>query len=93
MADMASLQAIVHGRVQGVFFRAYVEETAERLNVTGYVCNRPGGLVEVIAEGEKPKLEKLLEYLKIGPPAAKVKEVLAKWGEYSGGFPNFRVKY
>ena len=93
MADMASLQAIVHGRVQGVFFRAYVEELAERLNLTGYVCNRPGSAVEVIAEGEKPKLEKLVEYLKIGPPAARVMEVIATWGEYSGGFSSFRVRY
>ncbi len=93
MADMASLQAIVQGRVQGVFFRAYVEELAERLNLTGYVCNRPGGAVEVIAEGEKPKLEKMVEYLKIGPPAARVLDVVANWGEYSGGFSSFRVRY
>jgi acylphosphatase len=93
MAEMASLQAIVHGRVQGVFFRAYVEELAERLNLTGYVCNRPGGVVEVIAEGEKPKLEKLVDYLKIGPPAARVMEVNTTWGEFSGGFSNFRVRY
>ena len=93
MADMASLLAIVHGRVQGVFYRAYVEELAERLNLTGYVSNRPGGAVEVVAEGEKQKLEKMVEYLKIGPPAARVKEVLATWGEYSGDFSSFRVKY
>jgi len=93
MTDMASLQAIVHGRVQGVFFRAYVEELAERLNLKGYVCNRTGGAVEVIAEGEKPKLEKLVEYLKIGPPAARVMEVIATWREYSGGFLSFRVRY
>jgi acylphosphatase len=93
MADMASLQAIVHGRVQGVFFRAYVEELAERLNLKGYVRNRTGGAVEVIAEGEKPKLEKLVEYLKTGPPAARVMEVIATWGEYSGGFSSFRVRY
>jgi acylphosphatase len=93
MADMASLQAIVHGRVQGVFFRAYVEELAERLNLTGYVRNGAGGVVEVTAEGEKTKLERLVEYLKIGPPAARVIEVNATWGEYSGGFSSFRVRY
>ncbi len=93
MAEMASLQAIVQGRVQGVFFRAYVEELAKRLNLTGYVRNRPGSSVEVIAEGEKPKLEKLVEYLKIGPPAARVMEVNTTWGEYSGGFSSFCVRY
>jgi len=93
MAEMASLQAIVSGRVQGVFFRAYVEELAERLNLTGYVRNRPGGAVEVVAEGEKPKLEKLVEYLRIGPPAAKVMEVNTIWGEFRGGFSSFHVRY
>jgi acylphosphatase len=93
MADMASLQATVHGRVQGVFFRAYVQETAERLNLTGYVCNRPGGVVEVKAEGEKPSLEKLVEYLRVGPPAAMVKDVLVNWGEYTGRFSNFRISF
>jgi len=64
MADMASLQATIRGRVQGVFFRAYVEAAAERLNLTGYVRNQPGGVVEVRAEGEKPNLEKMVEALK-----------------------------
>jgi len=93
MADMVSLQAIVHGHVQGVFFRGFVEELAERLNLTGYVCNRPAGVEEVVAEGEKPKLEKLVEYLKVGPPAARVMEVMTTWGEYSGGFSSFRIRY
>ena len=93
MADMASLRAIVRGHVQGVFFRAYVEELAERLNLTGYVRNQTGGVVEVIAEGEKAELEKLVEYIKIGPPAAKVEEVIATWGGYGGGFSSFRVRY
>ncbi|OGO19445.1 MAG: hypothetical protein A2Z15_03940 [Chloroflexi bacterium RBG_16_50_11] len=92
MAEMVSLHATVHGRVQGVFFRASVEERATQLNLTGYVRNRPGNIVEVRAEGEKSKLEKLVEYLKIGPPAARVKDVITIWGEYTGGFLNFRVR-
>ena len=43
MADLASLQATVRGRVHGVFFRAFVESRAEELNLTGYVRNRPDG--------------------------------------------------
>jgi acylphosphatase len=93
MADMASLQVIVYGRVQGVFFRAFVEGLAEQLRLTGYVRNRPGGAVEVRVEGEKSKLEKLADYLKKGPPAARVDEVKIDWVEYTGGFSNFRVRY
>jgi acylphosphatase len=92
MAEMASLQAFVHGRVQGVFFRASVESWAEQLNLTGYVRNRPGDVVEVVAEGEKTQLEKLLEHLKVGPPAARVDEVKPIWSEYKGEFDRFRIR-
>jgi acylphosphatase len=93
MAEMASLQATVRGRVQGVFFRTFVEELAEELNLTGYVRNRTDGVVEVRAEGEKQRLEKLLERLKAGPPAARVHNVVASWAEYSGNFSGFRIRY
>jgi acylphosphatase len=92
MAEKASLRATIQGRVQGVFFRASVEEWAIQLNLTGYVRNRPGNLVEVRAEGDKPNLEKLLEYLKVGPPAASVKDILTTWGEYTGSFSSFRIR-
>ena len=92
MAEMASLQAFVHGRVQGVFFRASVEGWAEQLNLTGFVRNRPGEVVEVVAEGEKPQLEKLVEHLKVGPPAARVDEVKTNWSQFKGEFDRFRIR-
>lgn len=92
MAEQASVHATIQGRVQGVFFRASVEDKALQLNLTGYVRNRPGNLVEVRAEGEKTNLEKLVEYLKIGPPAASVENVVVSWGEYSGSFASFRIR-
>jgi acylphosphatase len=92
MAEMASLHAVVQGRVQGVFFRASVEEQAKKLGLTGFVRNRPGNMVEVVAEGEKPGLEKLVAYLKIGPPAAIVKRVVTEWGEHTGHFPSFYIR-
>jgi acylphosphatase len=93
MADLASLQATVRGRVQGVFYRAFVETRAEELKLTGYVRNRPDGTVEVRAEGERQKLEKLVEHLKAGPPAAWVKEVVAAWAEYTGDYARFSARY
>jgi acylphosphatase len=92
MAEMASMQAFVRGRVQGVFFRASVESWAEGLNLKGYVRNLPGNVVEVVAEGEKPQLEKLAEHLKVGPPAAKVDEIKITWPEYKGEFTRFRIR-
>jgi acylphosphatase len=93
MADLASLRAIVHGRVHGVFFRDSVHRWAEQLSLTGCVCNLPDGTVEVRAEGERPKLERLVGYLKVGPPAAKVNDVIVDWAEYTGKYPGFSIRY
>ena len=94
MADLASLQAIVYGRVQGVYFRAFTSRHAVELGLTGYVCNLPDwkGL-EVQAEGERNKLERLIDHLKVGPPAAKVEKVVTNWSEYTGSYSNFKIRY
>jgi acylphosphatase len=92
MAEMASLKAFIHGRVQGVFFRASVGTWAEELNLSGYVCNRPGNIVEVVAEGEKSQLEKLAAYLKVGPPAARVDDIKLGWADFKGEFTNFQIR-
>jgi acylphosphatase len=92
-SNLASLQATVYGFVQGVFFRAFVSRQAKRLGVAGYVRNLPGGEVEVIAEGEKSKLEELVSHLKAGPPAARVERVVTNWAEYSGSYSGFSIRY
>ncbi len=89
----ASLRAVVRGRVQGVFFRDFVRRRAYQLNLKGYVRNLPDGGVELVAEGERPALEKLLEHLREGPPAARVEEVAEEWGDIKGEFSGFSVRY
>lgn len=93
MSDVVAFQALVRGRVQGVFYRVFVEDMSRKLELTGYVRNRPDGTVEVEAEGERKNLEKLVEFLKKGPPAARVEEVAVKWEEASGKFLEFNIKY
>jgi len=94
MADLASVQATVYGRVQGVFFRSFVSRQATQLGLTGYVRNLPDGrAVEVHAEGERKQLAELLSYLKIGPPGAKVEKVETNWSDYSGSYSHFGIRY
>ena len=93
MADLTSVQAIVYGRVQGVFFRAFVAEQANELGLTGCVRNLHGEGVEVLAEGERRQLEKLIDCLKVGPPDARVKKVVTNWLEYTGSYSGFRIRY
>ena len=93
MTDPISLRAIVYGRVQGVFFRAFVSRWATELGLAGYVRNLPGGAVEVQVEGERKQLEKLISYLKAGPPAARVEAVVTNWSKYTGNYTGFNVRY
>lgn len=93
MADMTSVRATVYGRVQGVFFRDFVAERAHQLGLTGYVRNLPWRAVEVVAEGERKQLEKLIGHLKVGPPDARVEKVVTNWSEYTGNYAGFRIRY
>ena len=63
---------IVHGRVQGVWFRAGTKEKADELGLLGWVKNWQEGTVEIHAEGEKPQLEKFIAWCRKGTPAADV---------------------
>jgi acylphosphatase len=78
--------------VQGVNFRIFVLRHARSMGLTGYVRNlSKGRVVEVVAEGEREKLEQLLKQLEVGPRLAKVKRVEVNWSEYSGGYSQFRI--
>jgi acylphosphatase len=66
---------IVHGKVQGVFFRDSVRETAENEGVTGWAANRDDGTVEVVLEGPAEAVESVIGYCRIGPMSADVTSV------------------
>ena len=94
MANLARLSVTVYGRVQGVYFRYFVLNTARGLSLKGYVRNlRRGDAVEVQAEGDKPQLDKLLEQLKTGPSGARVKRLEIDWSDYSEQFTEFKIRY
>jgi acylphosphatase len=94
MPEKASLSITVYGLVQGVFFRDFVWQHAIALDLRGYVRNLPQGRsVEIRAEGRREQLEKLLEYVKVGPRRAKIEEIKANWSEYTGILPEFEIRY
>ncbi len=94
MADLASVRVVVYGYVQGVFFRAFASRQATKLGLNGYARNLPSReAVEVQAEGERKQLEKLIDYLKLGPPTARVGKVVTKWSEYTGNYSGFSIRY
>ncbi|MEM3938671.1 MAG: acylphosphatase [Saccharolobus sp.] len=85
------LQARVYGFVQGVGFRKFVQIHALRLGIKGYAKNLPDGSVEVVAEGHEEALNKLLQYLRGGPPLADVEKVEYVFTEYKGEFEDFET--
>jgi len=91
--ERAQLRAVVHGEVQGVGFRYWARRQARELGLTGYVRNRWNGTVEVVAEGQRAPLQRLLNRLGRGPRAAWVRGVKADWGLYTGKFRSFEVRF
>jgi acylphosphatase len=86
------LEAVVHGRVQGVGFRLFVARRAARLGLTGWVANEPVGRVRCVAEGPRADLETLLTDLRDGPSGARVDRVETSWSPASGTFPDFDIR-
>ena len=66
---------VVSGRVQGVGFRYFIQATAARENLHGWVRNRPDGRVEAAAEGEADAMERFERALRHGPPGARVEQL------------------
>jgi DNA ligase D-like protein (predicted 3'-phosphoesterase) len=76
--DVTAVRATVNGDVQGVGFREATVRRAEKLGAMGWVCNGENGEVFVHAEGSKTAIDELLSFLRDGPPAAEVGEVIAE---------------
>jgi acylphosphatase len=68
-------RVIVHGFVQGVFFRDSVRRLAQRRGLAGWVANRADGAVEAVFEGELDAVERLVEFCRSGPRGARVDSV------------------
>lgn len=93
-AELAAIRAVVRGRVQGVGFRDYVETRARFLRLAGAVRNLPDGRsVEVIAEGPRASLERLIERLREGPRMSRVDAVDVEWQDATGEFRDFGTAF
>lgn len=68
-------RVIVHGAVQGVFFRDTCRSTATRHGIAGWVRNRPDGTVEASFEGPPEQVQSMVDWAGVGPPMARVDHV------------------
>jgi acylphosphatase len=83
---------LVAGKVQGVFFREGAKKIAGKYGVFGWVKNLDDGRVELILEGEKESVEKMIQWAKRGPFLARVKEVNFNQEEFAGEYFSFDIK-
>jgi acylphosphatase len=91
--DKYCLDIIVKGRVQGVCFRYYTKQAADRLGIKGWVRNLSNGDVEVFACGDKTSVIELLHFCKNGPPSAHVLETVCQERQTDGELKGFEIRY
>ena len=90
---MERLHAVVHGHVQGVGFRYFVQRRASELGLSGWVRNNDDGTVEAVAEGPRETLEQLRLALESGPRMARVAGVDLRWSPATGGLAAFDLAW
>tara|TARA_B110000438_G_C15534242_1_gene529816 strand:- start:91 stop:366 length:276 start_codon:yes stop_codon:yes gene_type:complete len=91
---MNSFKAIVHGKVQGVFFRDSTVKQAKKLDLTGWVKNMSNGTVSLLAEGKDNQLKLFKDWLQKGSPLSKVEKVELKWIENTEDpFSDFKIVF
>jgi acylphosphatase len=83
----------IYGRVQGVGFRFNTKIKSLMNNIQGWVKNNPDKTVEIIAEGEKENLKKLISFCNKGPFMARVEDIKVEWLKYQEEFTTFSIKY
>jgi len=89
---MRRIHARVEGRVQGVGFRYHATDRALRLKLTGWVRNLPDGSVELEAQGKEGEVSRFLEYLREGPPSARVSRVHVDERATQPGEARFQIR-
>lgn len=87
----ARIHVFVSGKVQGVYFRQNTLQAANSHGVFGWVRNLPDGRVEAVFEGDEVAVNKMVEWCRSGPPAARVDSLDAKGEKYTGEFSSFSI--
>ncbi|MAH47549.1 acylphosphatase [Candidatus Pacearchaeota archaeon] len=82
---------VVSGTVQGVFFRGFIKKKAEGLGLTGFVRNLEDGNVEVVVEGERENINKLVDFCKKGPEHSIISGLKTEEIKWSGDFKEFKI--
>ncbi|MBT3251270.1 MAG: acylphosphatase [Candidatus Marinimicrobia bacterium] len=92
--DYRRVSAIISGRVQGVYYRESTRRQVLKIGgLTGWVKNQPDNTVKLIVEGNREKVQQLLDWCQSGPPMARVQSIDILEENYLGEFSDFMVRY
>ena len=83
---------LIRGRVQGVGFRWFTHDVAQREGVTGWVRNLPDGRVEALVEGEAESVTRVERAVRVGPPGARVETVAVDSEDATGAYNDFSIR-
>ena len=93
MSNYTGAHIIVSGVVQGVGFRWFVVQHAQKLGVNGWARNRSDGTVEIECEGTRGAVEALLKEVRVGPRFSTVRDMQVEWREFESKFDDFDVRF
>jgi acylphosphatase len=88
---MVEIHCVISGKVQGVAYRAYVQEAATELDLVGSVANKADGTVEVIAQGAPDTLKEFIEFLHEGSLMSEVAGVAVDWHSADKTYSEFSL--
>jgi acylphosphatase len=91
-SPLVQFYVLISGKVQGVGFRYFTRQTADQMNVYGYVRNLPNGKVEAVLEGSEADVSKVLEKLRVGPQSAEVTDAKTEKREFTGEYKDFEIR-
>lgn len=89
----ACIRVIVTGRVQGVWYRKFCFDQATKIHLEGWVKNMPDGSVQLVAQGDRDKLDSLISKLNEGSPFSKVKNLDVIWLPADANLELFKILY
>ncbi len=91
--EVIQKHVVITGKVQGVFFRAYTKDAAEKYMITGWVRNKRDGTVEAVIKGEKENIQQMMQWFHTGSPASSVKKIIMEDQKSLSDFTDFDIMY
>ena len=93
MTNKTQVKVVISGKVQGVFYRAHTQNTADRLGIKGYVKNLANGSVEAVFEGDQPAIDQMINWCNKGPEMSRVENVQTQEIKPLTNFKIFEIRY